>query len=92
MSWLRSEWDRVAGWALVALGAVLLIIGWRGVADTAFVADELAFLASGGLGGVFCLGLGVGLLVSADLHDEWRKLDRIEAALRGDPDPVGSGD
>ena len=89
--WLRSEWDRVAGFALVGLGAVLLLFGYLGVKDSPFVAEQLAYIASGGLGGIFCLGIGVGLLLSADLHDEWRKLDRIEAAMRGEalPDPTG---
>jgi hypothetical protein len=89
-TWLRSEWDRVAGFTLVALGAVFLLLGYLGVRGTPFVAEELAYIASGGLGGLFCLGLGVGLLLSADLHDEWRKLDRIESALRGQalPDPA----
>src|SRR5581483_2749023 len=36
---------------------------------------------SGGLGGVFLLGIGATLYMSADMHDEWRKLDRIEAAI-----------
>jgi hypothetical protein len=35
--------------------------------------------------GVFLLGLGGVLWLSADLRDEWRKLDRIERRL-GDPD------
>lgn len=85
--WLRSEWDRVAGFTLVGLGAVLLLLGYLGVKDSPFVAEQLAYIASGGLGGIFCLGIGVGLLLSADLHDEWRKLDRIEAAMRGEPLP-----
>ena len=85
--WLRSEWDRVAGFALVGLGGVLLLVGYLGVKDSPFVAEQLAYIASGGLGGIFCLGIGVGLLLSADLHDEWRKLDRIESAMRGEPLP-----
>ncbi|MGH9008809.1 MAG: hypothetical protein ACRDYF_03070 [Acidimicrobiia bacterium] len=86
-TWLRSEWDRVAGFTLIAIGALFLIFGYLGVKDTPFVAEELAYIASGGLGGLFCLGLGVGLLLSADLHDEWRKLDRIESVMRGQPLP-----
>jgi hypothetical protein len=39
------------------------------------------------VGGLVLVAVGVGLLVSADLHDEWRKLDRIEAAIRGDALP-----
>ena len=89
--WLRSEWDRVAGFALVGLGALFLLLDYLGVKNSPFVAEQLAYIASGGLGGIFCLGIGVGLLLSADLHDEWRKLDRIEAAMRGEalPDPTG---
>ena len=83
--WLRSEWDRVAGFALVGVGALFLLLGYLGVKNSPFVAEELAYIASGGLGGLFCLGIGVGLLLSADLHDEWRKLDRIESAMRGEP-------
>jgi hypothetical protein len=87
--WLRAEWDRVLGTALIAVGAVLLLITYQGVANSRFVADQAAYLASGGLGGLFLLAVGAMLRVQADLHDEWRKLDRIEAALRGDalPDP-----
>jgi hypothetical protein len=86
-TWLRAEWDRIAGFGLILLGVVLLFLGYQGVQETAFLAEQLAYIASGGLGGLFSLGLGVGLLLSADLHDEWYKLDRIEAAIRGEPLP-----
>lgn len=82
--WLRAEWDRVAGFGLIGLGALFVLLGYLGVRNTPFVAEQMAYMASGGIGGLFCLGFGVGLLLSADLHDEWRKLDRLEAELRGD--------
>ena len=52
---------------------------------------QLAYIISGGVGGLILVAVGVTLLISADLHDEWRKLDRIEAAMRGEalPDPTG---
>jgi hypothetical protein len=78
---LRSQWDRVAAVVCVAAGIVALILGYHGVAGSPYVAEELAYLISGGLGGVFLLGVGATLYVSADMHDEWRKLDRIEAAI-----------
>jgi hypothetical protein len=81
LKWARAEWDRVAGYALIALGIVLLLIGWEGVSTSPYVADELSYIASGGLGGLLCAAVGTGMLVSADLRDEWRKLDRIERAL-----------
>jgi hypothetical protein len=83
MTWLRAEWDRVLGFTLIGLGAILLVLGYLGVSDSPYVAEQLSYIASGGLGGLFLLGAGATLLILADLHDEWRKLDRVEALLSG---------
>ena len=83
-AWVRTEWDRVGGVALIVLGAVLLGFGYHGVSTSPYLAEGLAYMVSGGLGGLFCLAVGAGLLISADLHDEWRKLERLEAAIRGE--------
>jgi hypothetical protein len=80
--WLRLQWDRALAWALVVAGAVALIIGWVGVSSTAYSAEQLPYIISGGIGGIFLLGVGATLWLSADLRDEWRKLDRIEEALQ----------
>jgi len=80
--WLRLQWDRTLAWALVVAGAVALIIGWVGVSSTAYSAEQLPYIISGGIGGIFLLGVGATLWLSADLRDEWRKLDRIEEALQ----------
>ena len=84
MTWLRAEWDRVLGFSLIALGAVLLVLGYLGVSGSPYVAEQLSYIVSGGLGGLFLLGAGATLLILADLHDEWRKLDRVEAMLAGE--------
>lgn len=76
-------WDRIAAWACVALGAVVLLLGWVGISDKPLAAEQLPYILSGGLGGIFLLGLGATLWLSADLRDEWSKLDRIEEVLRG---------
>ena len=81
-NWLRAEWDRVAGFALVILGAVFLVLGYIGVSDSPYMVQNLAYIMSGGIGGLFLLGAGATLLISADLHDEWRKLDKVEDAIR----------
>jgi hypothetical protein len=82
LGWLRLQWDRAAAWTCVLAGAVELLWGWVGVSGTPFTAKQLPYLASCGLGGIFLLGTGAMLWLSADLRDEWRKLDRIEAAIR----------
>ena len=79
--WLRAQWDRVTGTALIATGAIVLVITFQSVANSRFVADQIATVTSGGLGALFLVAVGVMLRLQADLHDEWRKLDRIEQAL-----------
>jgi len=78
---LKTQWDRAAAIGFTALGALFLLVGWIGVSGTAYLAEQAPYIVSGGIGGLFLLGLGSTLWVSADLRDEWRKLDRIEAAI-----------
>jgi len=85
MIWLKSQRDRVVAWLLIAIGGLCILGGWLGVTNTVQVYNQLTYLVSGAIVGLFFLGVGVALLLSADFHDEWRKLDRIEAVLRGRP-------
>jgi hypothetical protein len=78
---LKSLGDRVLGWTLIGLGALLLLLGYLGVKDTAYVVEQLPYVISGGLGGVFLLGVGTMLLLSADLRDQWRVLVDIRDEL-----------
>jgi hypothetical protein len=82
MTVVRTQWDRLLATALALIGLVVLITGWFGDSGTAFPAEQLPYVVGNGLGGLFCLGVSAVLWLSADLHDEWRKLDRIEDALR----------
>jgi hypothetical protein len=87
VNWLKAQRDRAAAWLLIGLGGVCILAGWIGVTNTVQVYDQLTYLVSGAIVGLFFLGVGIALLLSADFHDEWRKLDRIEAALVGRPLP-----
>jgi hypothetical protein len=87
VTWLRAEWDRFLAWALLTAGAALVVIGAVQVADHRYLADQLSFIMSAGIGGLGCIGFGAGLILSADLHDEWRKLDRLEELLAEAPAP-----
>jgi len=89
--WLRAQWDRVGAWVLIGGGALFLLLGWIGASNTPFPAEQIPFVLSGGVGGALLVGLGAALLISADLRDEWHKLDRIERAIRERPDPEPDG-
>ena len=86
LSWVRDQWDRVGAVLLVVAGALALLLGWVGISDALLPSEQLPYLLSGGLVGVFLLGLGTTLWLSADLRDEWRKLDRLEELVEGKVD------
>ena len=69
------------GWILIVLAVVLMFGGWLGVSANPSVARQMAYLASGGLGGILAGIVGVGLLVSDDLRRDRARLGRLEAAV-----------
>ena len=82
--WLRAQWDRVGAWLLIVGGLLALLLGWLGVSGTAYPAEQLPYIVSGGLFGIALIAIGVQFWLSADLRDEWRKLDRLQALLTRD--------
>ena len=82
---LRAQWDRLAAWLMIAGGLISLLVGWYGVSHTAYLAEQMPYVVSAGLFGLFLLGLGATTWLSADLRDEWRKLDEVAELLRDRP-------
>jgi hypothetical protein len=82
LKWCRLQWDRVLGAIAMVLGVLLLILGWIDVSGTEFVAKQIPYVVSAGLGGVVAVMLGGTLWLSADLRDEWRALDHVEDRLQ----------
>ena len=91
LRWCRDQYDRVGAAVAVGIGLLALLAGWLGVSRTVYPAEQLPYLISGGLVGLFFLGLGATLWLSADLRDEWRKLDRLEELMRHAPVESGNG-
>lgn len=89
ISWLRVQWDRAGAVAAGLVGLGVLVLGWAGVSGTPHIAEQLPYFISGGLVGLFFLGLGVALWLSADLRDEWRELRALRLLL-ADSQPVPS--
>jgi hypothetical protein len=81
VKYTRNQWDRIGAWLCVIGGAVALLVGYLGVSDTLNTGEQIPYVVSGGMVGLFLLGLGALLWLSADLRDEWRKLDAIDRHL-----------
>jgi hypothetical protein len=83
-------------------GAIALLIGYFGVSDTLDPAKQLPYLISGGIGGLFLLGLAAALLFSADLgatradiaqlrdavDDLSEQIADLQASLAPEPEPA----
>ena len=78
----RNQWDRTTAALAVAAGLIVLTFGWVGASGTRKTADQLPYIISGGILGLFLLGVGATLWLSADLRDEWRSLQEIRAEAR----------
>lgn len=52
---------KVLGWVLIAAGLAVITGGWVGVQSTPVVAVQLAYLASGGIGGIALVMIGTSL-------------------------------
>ncbi len=72
----------------VAAGAIALFAGYLGVSGTLDPAKQIPYLVSGGVGGLFLLGLAAALLFSSDLSTARREVrelrdvvDRMAAQL-----------
>jgi len=78
---LASRGRALLGWGAIVASIVLLAVGWYGVSGTPLVARQLAYLVSGGIGGLLAGIVGVGLLLSGDVRRDRERLGRIEADL-----------
>lgn len=90
LTWIRSQWDRLAAWSLISLAAVLVVGATLQARDALYAPQQFSFLMSGAIGALAVGALGSALLLSAAFHDEWRHLDRIEGVLR-ETNPPASG-
>jgi hypothetical protein len=86
MKYLRAQWDRAIGVGALVIGIVALVLGYFGVSNTPHVAAQLPYFISGGLFGIFMLGVACMTWLSADLRDEWRELRAIRQLLEPDSD------
>jgi hypothetical protein len=82
MAWLRSNWERSLGVACLAAGSAATVAGLLGVRSSRFLAEDLSYLLSGGVGGLLLIGVGATLLITARLHVMRQDLLRAADVVR----------
>ena len=75
--------SRAAAAVAFVVGAVALVVGWHGTAHSTLTSEQIPYLVSGAIFGLFALGTAGILWLSADLRADWEKLDEISKALHG---------
>ncbi len=81
------------GMALPIIGLVILGVAWYGASGTGYVADQVPYLISGGIGGLGLILIGLGLFlrysvthlirfgVARVVHEQQAQADRIVEAM-----------
>ena len=87
MRYVRAQWDRVVGVGALIVGIIAIVLGYYGVSGTPHVAAQLPYFISGGVFGLFMLGVACMAWLSADLRDEWRELHAIRTVLEQQAGP-----
>ena len=85
---IKQQWDRALALVAAAVGVVALLLGWIGVSGAALETQQIPYLVSGAVVGLVAFGAASTLWISADLRDEWAKLDDIHRAMT---DPAAAG-
>ncbi len=86
LKYVRTQWDRSGAIVAIALGLLVLLLGWLGTSDTKYVAQQIPYVMSGGLLAIMLLTIGAVLWISADLRDEWRELSEQGEVLLAEQD------
>ena len=82
---IKQQWDRVLALLAAVIGAVSLVVGWLGVSGVSLVTQQIPYLISGAVVGLVAFGVASTLWISADLRDEWAKLDHIYRVVTDQP-------
>jgi hypothetical protein len=85
---IRQQWDRALALVAAGVGVVALLLGWIGVSGAALVTQQIPYLVSGAVVGLVAFGAASTLWISADLRDDWAKLEDIHRAIT---DPAATG-
>lgn len=79
---MKKDWREQAAMAFVVLGGIMIVIGWVGVSQATEVIDQLPYLFSGGLGGLVCLLIGLGLYIARNHARDQARIDELNEHLQ----------
>ena len=78
LRWASRAGRPWAGWAFIGAGAVLVLLGYLGVANEAIVAKQIPYVVSGGIGGIVLAVIGAYFLATEQLRKDASRIDHLE--------------
>lgn len=76
--WVGKAVRPYAGWIIIAIAALMMLMGYLGVSREAIPAKQIPYLVSGGIGGVFLAVIGAFFLGTQEIRKDSGRLDRLE--------------
>jgi len=80
-SWWSSPWVPLLGVTIGVAGLVLVLIAYVNVADSTEVELQIPYLVSGGIGGLFALGVAATTIVARELRLDNERLRNVEEGI-----------
>jgi hypothetical protein len=77
----RRTWQVVAGSILLALGPILILLGYAGAARSPYVEEQIPYLLSGGLLGLGCMVVGGFFFWGHWLYRQYERTEYHQALL-----------
>lgn len=81
-SWWSSPWVSLLGITVGVAGLVLVLIAYVNVADSTEVELQIPYLVSGGIGGLFALGVAATTILARELRLDNERLRNVEEGIR----------
>jgi hypothetical protein len=72
---------KLAGGALLITGVVVVLIGYVGIRDESSVELQLPYLASGGIGGLALIGIGIAAYLKAGMKEQTQHVAEVVESL-----------
>jgi hypothetical protein len=85
-----ADWRQTLGGVTLLAGFVLLFMGWFGVSGTARTADQLSYMAAGGLGGIALVATGLTFMIAYEHRGDRRAIAQLEQHLAELEEALGS--
>lgn len=76
--WVGKATRPVVGWILLAIAALVILLGWYGISGESNPAKQLPYLVSAGVLGVVLAVVGAYFLGTEELRKDSGRLDRLE--------------